>query len=284
MGRIQSKQFDAERLLIHFAIVFAKHPIFLFIKANVSFAYRIKLKSLARVLLISISTSISMFPTESGKPEIQSSSISDKDKSDKVILKDVLKPNSLIIALIACVLFILLGWYVFILEPALRGNNPLDIRLIKKPSSKTAFSPELKYKTKAATQSTDDEFERSNAAALRNEEKPEVVQPNISTRPTASTQRTTSIKSAKPNTAKSKKEPTTQPQESPRLQNEFEGDKKVDDVRVVHMKAEEDKEEAKEDAARKIKSFADKWKESFLTPATQTICTQVQIAMNQCPN
>jgi hypothetical protein len=97
-------------------------------------------------------------------PEAQFNTSSGKGKPDEVMLKDVLKPSNLIIALIASVLFILLGWYIFILKPALNESNPMDIRPTKEPFSNTPFNQELKFKSGVETQLTDADIERSNAA------------------------------------------------------------------------------------------------------------------------
>lgn len=219
-------------------------------------------------------------------PEPQFSAESGKDKPDEVMpdevmLKDVLKPSNLIIALIVSVLFILLGWYLLVLKPALSESFPMDIRLTKKPFSITQFSQELKYKTEVETQLTSDHVEPSNEA-FEIEEK-ESVQRINPTRHTKSTQRNTSRKSAKSNIAKNEKEPTAQSQDFSRLQNKHEDHDKKEEITKAedYVRAAEDKDE---DTAQKIKSLAVKWKESFLTPATQPICTQVQIAMNQCRN
>ncbi len=214
-------------------------------------------------------------------PEVQSSDASDKVKPDEVVLKDVLKPSSLIIALTAIVLLILYCWYLFVLKPALNESNSMDVRLTYKPVSNTHVSQELKSNTRVETQITDDDLEPSNEA-FKNEEKEVVKLINPSQR-SKSTQRNTIRKSAKSNVATSEKESTVQSQDSPRHQNEYKEDKKEE--KEDYIRAEEDREENKdEDTAQKIKSLAVKWKASFLTPATQPICTQVQIAMNQCPN
>jgi hypothetical protein len=54
------------------------------------------------------------------------------------MLRDILKPSNLIIALVASVLLILMGWYMFILKPAFNESNPIDMHLTepnKQPSS-----------------------------------------------------------------------------------------------------------------------------------------------------
>lgn len=212
-------------------------------------------------------------------PLPQSSAASGKDKPEEVMLKDVLKLSSLIVALTAGVLLILSVWYLFVLKPALSQSNPVDIRLTEKLPSDMPVSQELKFKTEVETQLTSEDVEPSNEV-FGNNEKSEAAQRNNTTRRTYSTQRHISKKSAKSNIARSEKEPMAQSQNSPRHQNDYKEDKKEEDMRV-----EEDREESKdEDTAQKIKSFAVKLKESFLTPTTQSICTQVQIAMNQCPN
>lgn len=212
-------------------------------------------------------------------PLPQSSAASGKDKPEEVMLKDVLKLSSLIVALTAGVLLILSVWYLFVLKPALSQSNPVDIRLTEKLPSDMPVSQELEFKTEVETQLTSEDVEPSNEV-FGNNEKSVAAQRNNTTRRTHSTQRHISIKSAKSNIARSEKEPMAQSQDSSRHQNDYKEDKKVEDMRV-----EEDREESKdEDTAQKIKSFAVKLKESFLTPTTQSICTQVQIAMNQCPN
>lgn len=55
-------------------------------------------------------------------PEAQSAAPRGKPE-EEVMLKDILKPSNLIIGLIASVLLILLGWYAFILKPALSENS-----------------------------------------------------------------------------------------------------------------------------------------------------------------
>lgn len=209
-------------------------------------------------------------------PLPQSSAASGKDKPEEVMLKDVLKLSSLIVALTAGVLLILSVWYLFVLKPALSQSNQVDIRLTEKLPSDTPVSQELEFKTEVETQLTSEDVEPSNEV-FGNDEKSETEQRNNTTRRAHSTQRHISIKSAKSNIARSEKEPMAQSQESPRHQNEY---KEEEDMRI-----DEDREENKdEDTAQKIKSFAVKLKESFLTPSTQSICTQVQIAMNQCSN
>ena len=215
-------------------------------------------------------------------PEPQFSTASGEVKPDEVMLTDVLKPTNLIIALIASVLFILLGWYLLVLKPALSESFPIDIRPTKKPSSNTPFSQELTLQTKVETKLINDVYVGSNAALEKEEKKSEVVQPSNPIRRTKSTQRITSRKSAKANIAINKKEPPTQTQDFSHLQNEYkEPDKKEENMRAENMTVEENQDE---DAVQKIKSAGVKLKESFLTPVTQPICTQVQIAMNQCPN
>ena len=218
-----------------------------------------------------------MLPTDPGLPEAQSSTASDKGKSDAVMLKDVLKPSILMIALVASVLPILFSWYLFVLKPALNESNTMDISLTKKPYSNTTVSQELKLNKGVETQLADDDLESSNEA-FESEKKSESLQRNP-TRRTKSTQRNTPIKSATSNIATNEKKPTAQSLDSPRLHNE------EAEMRAENIKAGENGDKNKdEDTAKKIKSFAVKWKESFLTPATQPICSQVQIAMNQCPN
>lgn len=45
--------------------------------------------------------------------------------NDEIQLADVLKPSTLITALVALVLFILLGWYFYVLKPALNDNESM---------------------------------------------------------------------------------------------------------------------------------------------------------------
>lgn len=219
---------------------------------------------------------------ESDVLEPESNAASKKGNPDEVTLKDVLKPSILLIALAASVLLISFCWYLFVLKPALIEGNPLDIRLTKEPLSDTPPSQELKSKPEVETQLTSNDVEPSNEALL-DIKAPEEVQRINPPRRIKPTLRNTPIKSAKSNVARVEKVPMAQTQDSPYHQNNHEEDKKNEVVMAENITPLEDSEKD-EDMSQKIKSFAVKWKESILIPATQSTCTQVQISMNQCPN
>lgn len=215
-------------------------------------------------------------------PDPSSSIASGNDQSRKVMIKDVLKPAILIIALTISVVFILLVWYFSILKPALIEGISIDISLTKKLPSNTPLSQELKPHTEVKTSLNDDHLEPLREELK--EEKSEAVQHDNPTQRPHPNRRSNSVKSVKSHIARIKKEPTIQSQDS-LLPDNHEMDNKKTEVSVESIRTEGNIEKNKdEDAVQKIKSFADKLKESFLIPATQPTCTQVQIAMNQCPN
>jgi hypothetical protein len=206
------------------------------------------------------------------------------------MLKDALNPTNLIIALTANVFFILLSWYLLVLQPALNASNPMDIKLTKKSSPKIPLPQALKPDTKVETPLIEANREPANKTielanlAPANEtleilEKPDAIVSKHIPRRNDSARRKTSRKSA--NAVKPKKEiqPADQNQYSPPVETKYE------EIKIAERVAEEPSAvESNEQAAQKIKSFGAKWRESFMTHATQAICTQVQIAMNQCPN
>jgi hypothetical protein len=180
---------------------------------------------------------------------------------------DVLKPSNLIIALIACVLLILLGWYLFVLKPALHESNPIDLKVTKEPFSHTPFSPELKFKSGVETHFTNAEIEQPKTA-FENERVPEATPLNTPQRVNAS-HRPSIKKAVVTRQAINKKAHASHRADCPCLREE--------------QQAKAENEEAFDNKHR-IKTAALVFKESFLTPATKPSCSQVQIAMNQCPN
>jgi hypothetical protein len=239
-------------------------------------------------------------------PEGLPNAATGKSKSEGALLKDVLKPSNLIIAMAASVLFILFGWYFLILKPALDANNPMDIRLTKKPFSNMPLPQALTLKPEAESQLLDTGIE-PQTEGVQTERKPEMVTPEMvksvdSTLPRRGhlLARKTPIKSAKAKSATNRKMSSAQRQNSPRTdnvnlenkQNENLWPENTETENIVaenlgaeKMNAVKEVVEDKEaDAAENIKAFAAKWKESIFVHATQPICTQVQIAMNQCPN
>lgn len=88
------------------------------------------------------------------------------NKPEEVSLRDVLKPANLIVALIASVLLILLGWYIFVLQPALSQKDSIEMRPVnsREPFSYMPFSEELKIKSGVETRITEEDVARSNAA------------------------------------------------------------------------------------------------------------------------
>lgn len=215
-------------------------------------------------------------------PESLSISESGTGKPEKLMLKDVLKPSILIVAMQGCCL--LFCWYFFVFKPALNQSNPMDISLTKNPYSSTQVSQES-IKTEVETKLTADNFVPSED--LDNEENFEVVQPNDLARQTKSTQRNISIKPTKTNLTKSEKVRSAKSRESSNLQNRYKKDKKHRYMTAKNnrfQKGSGKNQYKDEDVAQKIKSFAVNLKESFLIPATMPVCTQVQNAMNQCTN
>jgi class 3 adenylate cyclase len=59
------------------------------------------------------------------------------------MLKDILKPSHLIIALVASVLLILMGWYVLILKPALSESNPMEISIPEPSKQSSSYLPSI---------------------------------------------------------------------------------------------------------------------------------------------
>jgi hypothetical protein len=229
-----------------------------------------------------------------------------KSKPDEVLLKDVLRPSNLIIAMAASVLFISFGWYFLVLKPALDANNPMDIRLTKKTFSNTPFPQALTLEPEAETQLPNTDIE-PQTEGVQTEKKPEMVTPETVKSVDLPSPgrghlltRKTPIKSAKAKSATNRKMSSAQRQNSPRTdnvnlenkQNENLWPENTETENIVaenlgaeKMNAVKEVVEDKEaDAAENIKAFAAKWKESIFVHATQPICTQVQIAMNQCPN
>ncbi|MBA4057071.1 MAG: hypothetical protein C0490_20330, partial [Marivirga sp.] len=169
----------------------------------------------------------------------------------------------------------------------------------------------LTLKPEAESQLLDTGIE-PQTEGVQTEKKPEMVTPETvksvdSTLPRRGhlLARKTPIKSAKAKSATNRKMSSAQRQNSPRTdnvnsenkQNENLGPENTETENIVAenivaenlgaekmnaMKEVVEDEEA--DATEDIKAFAAKWKESIFVHATQPICTQVQIAMNQCPN
>jgi hypothetical protein len=239
-------------------------------------------------------------------PEGLPNAATGKSKPDGVVLKDVLRPSNLIIAMSASVLFILLGWYFLILKPALDANNPMDIRLTKKPFSNTPFPEALTLEPEAETQLPNTDI-KPQTEGVQTEKKPEMVTPETvkavglpSARRGQLTARKMPIKSAKAKSAIDRKMSSAQRQNSPptnnvNLENKpnenlWPENTETENIVAENLGAEkmnavkEVVEDEEADATEDIKAFAAKWKESIFVHATQPICTQVQIAMNQCPN
>lgn len=208
------------------------------------------------------------------------------DRPDEVMHKDVLKSFTFIIALIAIMLFILFGWYFSVIKPALSQIPTFDITLTKKLSSATQLPQELKFKTLVVAQKTEEDVDRPNVALASKQES--VQQGSVQTQHVTVTRRPHPAKkkisriSAKSNKEISEKNPMALRPSSGDENDHKELDKK-EEIKVTEQAREESKNKD-EGLEEKIKPFAVKWKESILTPATQSTCTQVQIAMNQCSN
>lgn len=204
------------------------------------------------------------------------------------MLKSILKPSHLVIVLIVFVLSILVGWYVFILKPALTESNYIDIPL--EPSKQSSsYVPSVDAETeKAVVITSSSDFPPlkalSKAAANEQEVVPEKKKVVNSEKRTSQQQQVSSLEVVhepvpKPrgseNSAiekfKTLLPPTVQRDE--RVSAAAQRDKRVNTV------VQRDK---RVNTAEKVKSFASHWKKSFLTPATEPSCTQVQISMNQC--
>lgn len=109
------------------------------------------------------------------------------NKADEaVMLKDILKPSNLIIALVASVLLILMGWYIFILKPVLNEASPADMRFTVPPKAMpdAPLPDNLKYKpqTKETTESAplladESTVNKSGKKSVREKESTRQTQP-----------------------------------------------------------------------------------------------------------
>lgn len=183
-------------------------------------------------------------------PDEQFKAPPDNEKAEKaedgVMLKDILKPSNLIIALVASVLLILLGWYVFILKPAFSESNPLDITYTKPSKSISSNASGLNYvadnpaagKVIVTSPARDGLSISSTEAATK---KPEVV--------------TVKRKAAN-------------------------SDKRATDQRVAASQSSQASGKVAKTQKGEL-SGVERFK-SLFPPVTKPTCTQVQIAMNQC--
>ena len=165
------------------------------------------------------------------------------NKADEaVMLKDILKPSNLIIALVASVLLILMGWYIFILKPVLNEASPADMRFTVPPKAMpdAPLPDNLKYKPEAK-ETTESASSPTTAAAVKNSGQKSVHE------------------------KKSTRQTQTQP-------------KQYQTKRAESKSAQTNTAESTENAD---KSAAAKFKELF-PPVAKPTCTQAQIAMNQC--
>lgn len=204
------------------------------------------------------------------------------DRPDEVMHKDVLKSFTFIIALIAIMLFILFGWYFSVLKPALSQIPTFDITLTKKLSSATQLPQELKFKTLVVAQKTEEDVDRPNTSLASKQESIEAQHVVVTRRPHPTKKKISRI-SAKSNKETSEKNPLALSPNAPGYENDHKELDKKEEIKMTEQAREESKNKD-EDLGEKIKPFVVKWKESILTPATQSTCTQVQIAMNQCSN
>lgn len=205
------------------------------------------------------------------------------DRPDEVMHKDVLKSLTFIIALIAIMLFILFGWYFSVLKPALSQIPTFDITLTKKLSSATQLPQELKFNTLVVAQKAEEDVDRPNVALASKQESVQTQHVIVTRRPHPTKKKISRI-SAKPNKDISEKNPLAlSPSSPPGYENDHKELDKKEEIKMTEQAREESKNKD-EDLSEKIKPFAVKWKESILTPATQSTCTQVQSAMNQCFN
>lgn len=228
--------------------------------------------------------------------EAQPDAAAAKGKPKRSIFKDLLKQSNFVIALTATALFIFFTWYTLVLKPALDGSSSMSIKLTKKPLSQIPFSQALNTKPEVEPQLSVEDFAPSNKVVVMEEKVEQAQQPNP-TQHTEVNHKKTAKKIAKAKSISSKKVPPAKSQQPPRLENDHTENIQEANVWPENVTAENKDEEIKkpveddeeneiedEDSADKIKSFAAKWKESIKIPATQSVCTQVQIALHQCPN
>lgn len=226
-----------------------------------------------------------MLPSDAGISEAPSAALA-KDQPNVVTLKDAFKTSVLIITLSTAVLYILLAWYFFVLKPALFENMPMEIKLTKKLFSEEPVSKALEFKKETKTEVAENDVKPLDVV-VEQQEKPKAVQRNHPIRRTNATKKKAFIKSEKSNKAVIEKVATVQIPDSSNLQTNYSEENKKKEISSENIRVWDDREENRdknEAVAQETKPFAVKWKESILTPATQSVCSQVQIALNQCPN
>ncbi|PPC95263.1 MAG: hypothetical protein CTY33_00470 [Methylotenera sp.] len=197
------------------------------------------------------------------------------------LLKNIVKPSHLVIALITCVLLFLGGWYVLILKPAFNENNNIDISL---GTSKQSSS----YVPKSYVPSVDAETEKKMVITSSGDTPLPKAATNTATKEQATPIKNTVVNSEKQTREQaqfSSSEVVREPApKSPG--SEKSAIKKYNPPaaqRDESMSAAVQQDQSR-NTAEKVKAFASHWKKSFLTPATKPSCTQVQISMNQCQN
>lgn len=161
------------------------------------------------------------------------------------LLKNIVKPSHLVIALITCVLLFLGGWYVLILKPAFNENNYIDIPIDpSKQSSSYVPSVDAEAGKKVVITSSRD-----------------LLPPNDSSKASA------------PSKA------STDEQAVPVKKKVFSPEKRASSQKQVSSSEVVNKPVPKSQGGEN--NAIEKFKTLF-PPAAQPTCTQAQIAMNQC--
>jgi class 3 adenylate cyclase len=99
----------------------------------------------------------------------------ENEPAEAGLLKDILKPSHLIIALVASVLLILMGWYVLILKPALSESNPMEISIPEPSKQSSSYLPstdEEANKKVVITSSGDLAPKASNKVSVKEQKDP----------------------------------------------------------------------------------------------------------------
>lgn len=208
-------------------------------------------------------------------PDEQFKAPPENEKAEQgVMLKDILKPSNLIIALVASVLLILMGWYVFILKPAFSESNPLDIHYTKPSKSllsnasgglNNVTDNPAAGKVIVTSPARDALSLGSTKAPIKNSELVSVNKKAANSEKRTNQQKKVSSSEVLDGSVSKSRgsDPST-----------------VEKIRTSSASAVQ--HDDNRNPAEKVKSFASHWKKSFLTPATKPSCTQVQISMNQC--
>ncbi|MBA3696049.1 MAG: hypothetical protein H0W85_04650 [Methylotenera sp.] len=82
-----------------------------------------------------------------GENNASNKATTDAATKDKIQLADILKPSTLIVALVTLVLLILLGWYIYVLKPALNENESM-IHFMESAYQQKNINTIAKYATK----------------------------------------------------------------------------------------------------------------------------------------